>query len=264
MVNQVDSYYLYLLSNASVDMYAHNTQSDFKNHLPEPLDLENHEVALVEFSYTETWVNVPEDFIAIRAMNAGDDEQKDITVKKGYYPTNDVFFEYLNKLLEDKVFGRSFGFLYDPIRQKVSLKLPPGTHFLLNKDLCEIAGYDAPLMGRFRLLKNDTANFKFFDAEWVADIHRGLYTFFVYCDLVNNMTVGDVKVPLLRTIPIKQRQSVEQVTKEFRNLHYIPLAKSHFQTIRVYITDDQGKPISFQRGKTLVKLHIRRRAPTYL
>ena len=65
MSNSTAGFYVTCVSNACMDVYENNTQATFKNLLPEPLNLNNHEVALVEFSYTETWVNVREDFKAI-------------------------------------------------------------------------------------------------------------------------------------------------------------------------------------------------------
>lgn len=276
-------FYLTCVSNASCDIYPNNTQSDFKNLLPEPLNLPNHEIAIVEFSFSETWLNVQKKFTGIivskdvpNKPTNNDDKptglttiQKNIEIEKGFYPTNMNFFTYINKKikeLDDDWNFLSETFEYKPVRQKVTVKVPPGVTMLMNKEMCEISGFtpDAHIIGDFRLLKNNSDTHNTVEADWVADVHMGLYTFFIYSDLVSPQIVGNVKVPLLRTVPIKQRRGVEQVTKTFIQPHYLPLAKSYIQSVEILIRDDTGNPISFQKGKCLVKLHIRPRAPRYL
>ena len=269
--NSGAGFYLTLLSNASMSLCESNTQSEFKNILPEPLDLKDHEVALAEFSYTETWSNIKEDFIGLiiqrRDINTKVEYQDSITLEKGYYANNRIFFRYVNeklKPLKDKYGFDSNTLEYKQIPQKVTIHLPPGVQMAMTSEMSDICGFEKKLLGGFNYFKNETSDTKHFEAEFAADVHLGLYTFYVYCDLVSPQIVGDARVPLLRTVPVKIRTGVEQVTKVFENPHYLPLAKNYVNSIQVYIRDDTGQPISFQRGKTIVKLHIRPRGSAYL
>lgn len=285
MASQHNGFYMTVVSNASMDLYPENTQAVFRNILNEPLDLKNYEVALVEISYTETWFNVQDDFDALfisKEEEATDPltkapidlvnskskpiNQLNIKVEKGYYPTNKSFFEYLNKkLAKHAEFG--FGdktFNYIGVRQEVEINLPKGVNMLLSKTMCEVTGFESKLLGGYRMLQNLSDVSKVIKPEYGCDIHRGLYTFFIYCDLVKPQMVGEQRVPLLRNVGIKTRKGVKQVTETFNSPHYMPLSKQYFENIEVHIKDDQGQPISFQRGKTLVKLHLRPCAPHYL
>ena len=39
---------------------------------------------------------------------------------------------------------------------------------------------------------------------------------------------------------------------------YAPVQRNHISDIKIYITDDTGRRISFQSGKTIVTLHLRK------
>ena len=43
------------------------------------------------------------------------------------------------------------------------------------------------------------------------------------------------------------------------NLHYVPLAKSYIDQVHIDIKDEIGRSVPFVGGKTLVKLHFKRR-----
>jgi len=271
MADRAGGFYLTCISNASMNVYEKNTQADFTNALTEPLELKDYEVALVEFSYTETWFNVTEDFdaliIAYKDPVENKQYQDTIKIEGGYYPSNKSFFQTINRKLKNNFTQYKFDentFDYKPIPQKVTVRIPSGVTMLLTKTMSEICGFRTYLIGGYHNLKNDTNEISRFEADWAADVHRGLYTFYVYCNLISPQIVGDTKVPLLRTIPVKTRTGVEQVTKSFTNPHYLPLNKNYINSIEILIRDDTGQPISFQRGKTLVKLHLRPRAPAYL
>ena len=256
-----------------MELYPNNTQAEFTNVLSEPLDLTNHEIALTEFSYTSSFLNIKENFTAlvIKKINLNDNiiktEYDEIQLEKGYYPTNENFLNYANRILQKKV-GKKYGlgpetFEYKPIRQIINVHVPSMIQIELTPIMCEICGFK-PNNDEYHVLRNPTDGSRKFEADWPADIHQGLYSLYIYCDLVSHQIVGDVKVPLLRTIGIKPNKVTEQITKTFLDPHYLPVAKNFVDKIQFFIFDDQGRPISFQRGKTLVKLHIRQKAPAYL
>ena len=51
----------------------------------------------------------------------------------------------------------------------------------------------------------------------------------------------------------------EIVRTFFTHPHYVPVARTEFQTIEINISDELGRPIPFMHGKTLVTLHFRQR-----
>jgi len=74
---------------------------------------------------------------------------------------------------------------------------------------------------------------------------------YVYCDLVENVPVGDTKAPLLRIV---NRMSERGVYETFNPPLYIPLQKRCFDTVKINLMTDTGLPIPFRFGKSFVVL----------
>jgi hypothetical protein len=92
----------------------------------------------------------------------------------------------------------------------------------------------------------------------VVDLDSGLKNVYVYCDIVAARPVGDVMVPLLRTVPIMDRQSAS-VFRIYDKPHYVPLSRFSFDTLEVLLTTDTRKPIPFASGTSILTLHFRTR-----
>ena len=101
------------------------------------------------------------------------------------------------------------------------------------------------------------------EAKYVVDMAQGFHSLYLYTDLIDSQPVGNACVPLLRVIPLQQKHG-EMVTTHFQNIYYMPLSKLMFDTIHMYIRDDTGKPVPFERGKLVVTLHFRPRRSLYL
>ena len=97
-----------------------------------------------------------------------------------------------------------------------------------------------------------------FEAEHMMDLDQSFKSVFVYSDLVHPRPVGDVVVPLLRTLPPIDKTQ-ETVHHLFEKPHYIPLARFQFDTVEILLTTDKGEQIAFVNGHTIVTLHFRRR-----
>ena len=101
-----------------------------------------------------------------------------------------------------------------------------------------------------------------FKGDKVADINRGLTALYIYCDILEYVSVGDTKAPLLRIVPVDGRNG-ESIYKVFGEPRYIPLQKKNFQSIEINIRDDIGNPIPFETGKLVVTLHFRQTKRKY-
>jgi len=88
-----------------------------------------------------------------------------------------------------------------------------------------------------------------------APVIIGSETAFVYCDLIVPQVVGDSLVRCLRTyiFPTIDCQH------HFKNVYYMPVEKSMFQTVRIEILTQEGKRVGFKDSATPVKivLHFR-------
>ena len=66
---------------------------------------------------------------------------------------------------------------------------------------------------------------------------------YVYCDLLEHVTVGDTKAPLLRIVDKPKKEQDVNVHKVFNPVHYVPLQKKNFDTIEINIMTDTGQPV---------------------
>ena len=96
------------------------------------------------------------------------------------------------------------------------------------------------------------------EAERIMDLNQRVKGLFVYSDLVQSRPVGDVVVPLLRTLPPVDKAK-ETMHYLFEKPHYMSLARYQFDTVELLLTSDKGQPISFDNGHTIATLHFRRK-----
>ena len=80
---------------------------------------------------------------------------------------------------------------------------------------------------------------------------------YVYSDIVDSELVGDVKVPLLRTVPI-EGQMGDFVHKEFIRPYFKPLTRGYINSILIEVKDDTGQDMEFIIGKVICTLNFRR------
>jgi hypothetical protein len=89
------------------------------------------------------------------------------------------------------------------------------------------------------------------------DINRGVFGFYVYCDLVMPEYVGDTKANLLRVIPANSETLI--VHDYSRGAHYKPLSVKQIAKIHIVIKTDSNEELKFTNSKTLCKLHFRKK-----
>ena len=64
---------------------------------------------------------------------------------------------------------------------------------------------------------------------------------------------------LLTTIPNPSGGSFgDTIVERFDTIRYFKLGKNRFDTVKVDILSDFGKPIPFEDGKVFIELHIRK------
>lgn len=98
--------------------------------------------------------------------------------------------------------------------------------------------------------------------QWPVDLNAGSHTMFLYCDLVQNETLGDTQTALLRSIPLKSvtlAQTLGEVNhKSFRNLQWKRVVKSQFQSITLTLANEIGQKMPFLScGRTNVTIAFR-------
>ena len=96
-----------------------------------------------------------------------------------------------------------------------------------------------------------------------ADINGGIRALYVYCDVVENVAVGDTQAPLLRIVDATTGQRNDNVHRTVDPPRYMPVQKKRFDTIEIFIKDDFGEDILFEGGKLITTLHFRRAVGPY-
>ena len=96
--------------------------------------------------------------------------------------------------------------------------------------------------------------------HWPVDVNAGSHTMFLYCDLVQNDTLGDTQTALLRSIPLDSLSSTNQYIREvnhrsFSNLQWKTIYKSQFQSITLTLANEMGQRMPFLScGRTSITL----------
>ena len=296
----MSSFYLTLPSNSSMDFYPNNTLANYTTKLPQLFDLNGEwEVGLSEIQYPISWYNVSK-HEAKMFMKL--DEQKimaDISPPEGLYDTADMLVKQINSSivrLEER--KNSIRFHYNEVSKKISIEYDvdrivstksslPKIMLKISKPLAELLGFEWKKRPEFKdmLARPDSGKPSFHDysgnrdprdqfiemsplqdtyytGDRVCDLQRGFYSLFVYCDIVEDVVVGDVKAPLLRTVNIDGKDD-KMVSRIYQTVQYVTVQRRQFDTIEIDIRDDTGRRVPFQRGKVIVTLHFRMRKPSY-
>ncbi len=116
-------------------------------------------------------------------------------------------------------------------------------------------GRDVPVMeaGRTRTTKQKHEE----ETQGEVDLNRGRRSLFVYCSLVEDSIVGDSRVPLLRSVPVKGRYG-ETIREVFQQAMYMPVRTNNFDQIEISINTEDGQLVPFNSGVSSVTLHFRR------
>jgi hypothetical protein len=235
-----------------------NTVAKYTTRLPSRIDLTGDwEVGLVEITYPRSYFNIDNDDCVVEVCEgnknwiSGDERKhRKYTIPNGYYSNIRSVIDTLNHMMvknreSTKVIFKFKGF--------VNIKIDDlNTIVILSDELVRILGF---------------TDRRFYEGEHVAssapDLRRRYFLIYVYCDLVESTTVGDVRVPLLRTV-VDNDKRTEIAYVSYVNPIYVPLQKRHFDTVDINIMTDEGKPVPFTNGKSLVVLHFRRSSDPYL
>ena len=279
---KMKDFYLTLLSDSSLNMFADNKQSEFTVRLDRPIHIEEErwEVALVEISTPSEVLNITEEnnfffltFLDQRILNRigienitemcsnhiACDKYK-LSIPTGNY----VSPEYLAEEMQSSIDNFEKGFLkqanahisvtFDAVSQhmKIAAQDEKQVRLLFPKQLGQILGLDPTMIEK--PIGNEQHIFKF-----NVDLHHSFRSLFIYSDIADFTFVGDVIAPILRVVLFNPVTELDNVHKEFKNLHYVPVSKSVIDQVHISIKTETGSNVPFVTGKTIIKLRLRRR-----
>lgn len=248
------SFYVTLPSNASMNIYPNNEAGHFFVKLPQTIDMTSqYEVGLAEIQFPNTYFNVLEGDVWIRytpAEDAADSGKAPIlhTLRPGLYNSPTGFIDELNRMFMEMSTRAQIRFHY--YNNRAACKLyEQGAEVRISEGLRDIL--------RFNSVHLSDAN-PILQGETPIKIDADLKNVYVYCDLVAARPVGDVLVPLLRTVPILDTRS-GTVFRIYDKPHYVPISRFSIDTVEILLTNDKGTTMPFTTGSSVVTLHFRTR-----
>jgi hypothetical protein len=286
-----------LPSDASMDCFPDNAVAHFKTKLAYPICTDgDYEVALMELIYPNNFNNffLKEPLVVAYPLESPSERQRvsdeyaDVEhdtrvsfrnqfqwkLESGYYKNEQALVKYINaellkkyKTVYDGEFDKPFLEFNEKTRLmsfsvtgNVGLK-PTDQRYARYNERSQIrlipaaAGLSEEFIKRFGLQD--------FGVRKPFRIGGGVRLMYMYSDIITPYLVGNVQVPLLRTVAPSGERG-EMITVTFNNPYYIPVARRGIDTIQIHINNEIGKPMPFTGGKSLVVLHFRRRNESLL
>jgi len=235
--------------------YPQNTVAQYTTKLTSMIELEGEwEVGLAEMSVPSRVENVVEGRCYFD-LYIDNEWQRTMTLRPKHYKrirdvTDDLASVQTGRDIPKSPFA-SFSYDREIKRIRVQLVLLDlansvgGIQF--SPDLAILLGFDSHMIYSGHLLT----------AERSINLRDNIYSTYVYCDLVEHVSVGDTKAPLLRIVD-KPKRVGGNVHQVMNPIAYVPLQKKCFDTVEINIMTDCGLPVPFISGKSFVVLEFRR------
>lgn len=248
-----------LPSNVMNSKNTNNRIGNYVTYLPSKLELDQTwKVGLCEIQYTNSWFNLKKSNDVTLSGLSGMYFQYSIPihVPPGRYTDIEDLFKVINKIPGEK----NVPLLYcDKFSQRLIVKPSEiaiegraDSMFLFSTELGQMLGIDS---GYDTL--EDHIHGKHYKARQPYDLTGGINNLYIYSDVVDYTTVGDVKAQLLRSVRIPTDSKFgEQVDITYDNPFFIPLAKRDISSIEICIRDDSNEDINFQFGRVQVTLQF--------
>ena len=241
-------FYMTLPSNSSTDVYPDNNPGHFYTKLPQTYFLSGYEVGLAEIQFPNTYSNVKDD-LWIYYKHDYDVGLQHYILPAGLYDSSTTIIRELNQLLENKKHRNKTKFVYNRATRRTTLEVFSKEEVQLSPELASFLKLPKWLI-KGPSKHNSTGD---------IDVHANSQSIFVYCDLVTHRQVGDVMVPLLRTVPTTDK-SGEIIYQIFEKPHYQRLSRGQFSTVEIHLSNDKGETPHFDGDvRTVVTLHLRPR-----
>lgn len=249
-------FYITLPSNSSVKIFPQNTVSNFMTKLSQTVTLTGEwEVGLSEIQYARSWYNMRKrnNWIYVSPARGKPFFAKDIP--QGFYSSIHPVINFINRILSQhsQEARDNVKINYDEVSARIKIDIKNGATLTFSSDVAVILGFETPFE---RAITQPT------ESPFAPNVHLGMYSLYVYCDIVQVQMVGDSQVPLLRVVPI-EGQHGEYITRTYQSPQYLPVSRKAFDSIEIDIKDDTGNSIPFESGKSMVTLHFRLKHSPY-
>lgn len=252
-----DELYLTLVSNNKTD--DNNTIASFTTNLPRKFEFENDwVVGLSEITFTKSWFNVRENALITVIDDLHNEYGSYSYVRPGYYSSEqelvDSIMQAVKKIdpIVDSVSMPSVSIdktsrrvLVEPGKMKNGARL----HLWFSSDLPEMLGL------KFYYPNEIKAGYESCRAY---DLNAGIYSIFVYCDLIEPTFVGDSFAQVIRTVSIPSVPFSHECSVKYNPIQYHTLSKKVFEKVEIQLIDDTGDLIPFEFGRSKIILHLKK------
>lgn len=229
--------------------YPDNHGGQYYTVLPQEIELTgDYEVGLCEIMIDNSYLNVGEREMF---LNIGNKRHFQLLyMEPGLYESASIFIDSLNGLIsaDSSIYKNQVRFFYNKVTRRVSMKIYVDS----------IAVRLSDKLQRVLCLERDAyKGANGFQGTGPVDVHSDSSAIYVYCDIIESRPVGDIMAPLLRILPIVNKND-DVIHQIYEKPHYIPIAKRRFNTMEILLATDRGDTLSLEKGKTIVTLHFRR------
>lgn len=273
-------FYMTLPSNSSRVYYPNNTLTRYTTRLITPIALSGDwECGLCEFTFPTTW-HPKEKSNKMSVTFKRDPTGRKIEEHTVEFPINPVYYSNIESLVQhinielEKITDEYSStqkyprdqwpmLQYDSVTRKVSARLGYGMHIYMTSDLNKMLGF-----GQYISVPPGTWIDR---AAWIHALDGSqiitpkkveIQNIYVYCDVIENVIVGDTQAPLLRIVDAKSEPN-QVVYRYYDTPRYMPVRKKHFDSIEIDIRDDFGERVPFEGGKLVTTLHFRQATNSY-
>ena len=261
-----------LSSNASTQFYPENVLGHFWNRLSEPIqltDCRKWEVALTEISTPHSmvgtrwrdrqlelrlWTKLP--------LEPGTPPVEEQTKKMVLKPfdTTKVFEKQYNDnidpLVDIDLFREGLRIEHPLGPNSLRLELAPNLKIFFSDRLLNVLGLNRKELNEDGSIGSESQPTVY---QGFVDWQVGRHSLWVHSNCCAHRLVGDLSVPLLRTLLLSEKDVGRVFKSVYIHPHYIPVSQNFFSALEVYITDNTGKDVSFFPGEVVMTLHFRRR-----
>ena len=248
-----DGFYITLPCNSSRSVYPGNEISNYRTKLARPLILKGDwQVGLSEFQYPRTWETFHEVEGTFFLTDKKIKQSTGCKLRTGFYPNITEIVDEINQ--HAVPYNVKFG--YDSLKNKTCIETTRDITIKFYGKLSVILGLNMKDKV-FDPSDPPTTSERYQGRVYVpnpADIYGGIYTLFVYTDIIEHQVVGDHFVPLLRCVHISGDDKYV-VTTSYDN--YVRMSKSYISDIDIEVKTDQNLRVAFKYGKVVAKLHFR-------
>jgi hypothetical protein len=147
-------------------------------------------------------------------------------------------------------------FVYLSEAHFVCVYIVPYCEIIISEGLREIFGF------RPFQLNNWSPTTKRIHASDEICLEGERQTLYIYCDILENVPVGDTLAPLLRTVDAEAPRG-NIIHKNFDRPRHLPIQRKNFSSLEIDIRDGLGRPIPFESGTVIVTLHFKRATSSY-